>query len=394
MSTEILIIDDDEAIRDMLALYLRTQGHAVASAADGSTGLAHCARTCPALVMCDLRMPGMDGLEVLEALNRDYPGLPVIVVSGTGDMEDAIQALKLGASDYVTKPIEDLAVLDHAVDRALERVRLLDENRAYREHLEAVNERLSSTLNQLEEDEEHARRIQFALLPPRHMVFGDIECSSYLSTSAILSGDFFDYFSIDPLHFAFYIADVSGHGVSSAVITMLLKGFVSRYLENHHRYNDQTVLDPTLMLATLNRDMRRAHHGKYLAMFYGVIDLSRAQLSYANGGQYPFPLLCDEEGIREIGGRSQPVGLFDIARYTGQRLQISPHFALRLFSDGVLDALATPELQARKALLRKAAADPHSDAQQLAGALGLNERQSALPDDASVLSLRRLNGHG
>lgn len=394
MSAEILIIDDDDAIRDMLALYLRTQGYLVASAADGSTGLARCAQTRPTLVMCDLRMPGMDGLEVLEALNRDYPGLPVIVVSGTGDMDDAIKALKLGASDYVTKPIEDLVVLDHAVERALERVRLRDENRAYREHLESVNEQLSSSLNQLEEDEGHARKIQFALLPQQHMVFGDIECSSYLNTSAILSGDFFDYFSIDPVHFGFYMADVSGHGVSSAVVTVLLKGYVSRYLENHHCYRDRTILDPALMLATLNQDMRGAHHGKYLAMFYGVIDLSKAQLSYANGGQLPFPLLCNGEGIHEIGGRSQPVGLFDNASYTGQQLQISPNFALRVFSDGVLDALAAPELQTRKALLREAAADAHSNAEQLAGTLGLSERSSALPDDASVLSLRRLNGHG
>lgn len=393
MSTEILIIDDDPAIRDMLALYLRTQGYEATTVADGHTGLVYCAKAHPALVMCDLRMPGMNGLEVLAALIRDYPDLPVIVVSGTGEISDAIQALKLGASDYLTKPIEDLAVLDHAVDRSLERARLLAENRAYREHLEAANKRLSCSLNQLEEDEEHARRIQFALLPQRRMLFGDIECSSYLSTSAILSGDFVDYFSIDPEHFGFYMADVSGHGVSSAVITVLLKGYFSRYLENHRCYDDRTILDPALLLAMLNRDVHAAHHGKYLAMFYGVIDLSNAQMCYANGGQFPFPLLCDEEGVREIGGRSQPVGLFEDARYTDQQLQISSCFTLRVFSDGVLDALAPPDLQARKEQLRNLAADPSRDAEQLAQALGLNE-QCVLPDDASVLSLRRSNGYG
>ncbi len=392
MSTEILIIDDDSAIRDMLALYLLNQGYETVVVADGHTALVRCAQRRPALVLCDLRMPGMDGLEVIAALNRDYPDLPVIVVSGTGDISDAIQALKLGASDYVTKPIEDLAVLDHAVERALERARLLAENRAYREHLEAVNKRLSSSLNQLEEDEEHARRIQFALLPQRRMLFGDIECSSYLSTSAILSGDFVDYFSIDPEHFGFYMADVSGHGVSSAVITVLLKGYISRYLENHRCYNDRTILDPARLLATLNRDVSAAHHGKYLTMFYGVIDLSNAQMCYANGGQFPFPLLCDGESVKEIGGRSQPVGLFENARYTEQHLQMPSWFSLRVFSDGVLDALAPPDLQARKALLRSLAADRNHNAEQLAQALGLNE-QCALPDDASVLSLRRTNGH-
>ena len=66
----------------------------------------------------------MDGLEVLAELTRDFPELPVLVVSGTGDLGDAIQTLKLGAWDYVTKPIEDLDVLDHAVNKALERARL------------------------------------------------------------------------------------------------------------------------------------------------------------------------------------------------------------------------------------------------------------------------------
>lgn len=392
MSTEILIIDDDAAIRDMLALYLRTQGYSTAVAADGCTGLAHCAQVRPDLVLSDLRMPGMDGLEVLAALNRDFPDVPLIVVSGTGDMGDAIQALKLGASDYVTKPIEDLAVLDHAVHQALERTRLLAENRAYREHLESANKRLASSLAQLEQDEGHARKIQFALLPQRCMVFGNIECSTYLSTSAILSGDFVDYFSIDPDHFGFYMADVSGHGVSSAVITVLLKGYVSRFLENHRCYGEKTILDPAALLAALNRDVRAAQHGKYLAMFYGVVDLSTMQMCFSNGGQFPFPLVCDGEGIREIGGRSRPVGLFDDARYANQQLTISAPFALRLFSDGVLDALEPPELQTRRELLRSFASDIDSDAEQLAGVLGLNG-QRALPDDATVLSLRRLDGH-
>jgi sigma-B regulation protein RsbU (phosphoserine phosphatase) len=82
-----------------------------------------------------------------------------------GGMSDAIQALKLGAWDYVTKPIEDMAVLEHAINHALERARLRRENREHREHLEGVNEQLRQTVRQLQEDEAAARRIQFQLLP-------------------------------------------------------------------------------------------------------------------------------------------------------------------------------------------------------------------------------------
>ena len=389
MTTEILIIDDDAGVRDMLALYLRSCGHAPATACDGAAGVAICRQASPALVLCDLRMPGMDGLEVLETLRRDFPELPVIVVSGTGEMDDAIEAIKLGAFDYVLKPIEDFAVLDHAIERALDRVRLLAENRSYREHLEAANARLARSLRQCEEDEAHGKKIQFALLPRRQVEFGDFECSRHLETSAFLSGDFVDYYTIDASHFGFYMADVSGHGVGSAVITVLLKSYVGRYLENYRRYDDATILDPAVLLAALNRDLLAGQHGKYLTMFCGVVDLAASRLEFANGGQFPFPLMFDGETVREIGGRSPPVGLFEKAAYANGQLAIPPRFALTLFSDGALELLPTPDLQQRKEALCELAAATDRDAGQLSHALGLDV-QRTLIDDVSVLCVRRL----
>ncbi len=392
MTARILVIDDDPAIRSMLGLYLRGLGYEVATAASGEEGLAAVGRDEPALVLCDLRMPGVDGLDVLARLRRGHPDLPVIVVSGTGAIADAIAALKLGAADYVTKPIEDLEVLDHAIARALERVRLVEENRAYREHLEAANARLTRTLRQLEEDEACGREIQFALLPAPKVVLGGFECSSVLATSAILSGDFVDYFTIDDDHFGFYIADVSGHGVPSAVVTVLLKGYVGRYLEYFRCFGDRSIAEPATLLGALNHDVRAAQHGKYLTMFYGCVTVSSGRLDYANAGQMPFPLLYDGEGVREIGGRSPPVGLFESPRYATQSLEMGATFALRMFSDGVLELLPDDGLQARKDALRALAGEPGRDAAQLAAALGLTQGR-VLPDDASILSVRRLSGH-
>ena len=394
MPERILIIDDDVEILAMLGRYLSGRGYATETARGGAEAMARLASLRPALVLCDLRMPGMNGLELLAALKGDHPDLPVIVVSGTGDLGDAIQAIKLGASDFVTKPIEDLGVLDHAVGRTLEQARLLAENRAYRLSLEATNARLSCSLRQLEDDEAHGRKIQFALLPPPQVRFGDYQCSRYLATSAFLSGDFIDYFTIDQGHFGFYMADVSGHGVGSAVITVLLKSHVGRYLENSWRYGDQTILDPADLLAALNRDFLNGLHGKYLTMFYGVVATASAQIAFANGGQFPFPLLFDGEDVSEIAGRSPPVGLFTTARYSTGHVSISTPFALRLFSDGVLEQLELPRLDGRKGALRHLAAEADRDAGDLAHVLGLDTPRP-LADDASVLSIRRLGGpHG
>ena len=395
VATEILIIEDDVLLRRVMLRYLERLGYAVCTAGDGQSGIDSCRSRQPSLVLCDLRMPGMDGLEVLGVLGREFPELPVIVVSGMGEIGDAIAALKAGAWDYLTKPIKSFAVLDHAVRVALERASLRSENRSYREHLETLNGQLEHSLRQVREDETAARNIQFQLLPEERKRFAasdgsaSYECSYCLRTSAILSGDFIDYFEIDADHFGFYMADVSGHGVASAFITVLLKSYMGRYLERNRQLGDRSIFDPAAVLSGLNRDILSGGYGKHLTMFYAVLNLSAARLVFANGGQFPFPILYDGERTQAIGGRSPPVGLFDYAQDQTQTLDISPVFGISLFSDGVLEVLTQPGLPEKQAYLHALVGAGGDDAHALASSLRLAEG-SAPPDDISILSLRRL----
>jgi DNA-binding NtrC family response regulator len=136
-SARILIIDDEPILRESIATYLEDSGFETIQAGDGPEGLECFERRHPDLVLLDLRMPKMDGLEVLERIRERAPETPVIVVTGAGVLQDAVAALRLGAAEFVSKPILDMAVLEHAVVNALERARLLAENRRYRKHLEA-----------------------------------------------------------------------------------------------------------------------------------------------------------------------------------------------------------------------------------------------------------------
>ncbi|HRZ07636.1 MAG TPA: response regulator, partial [Candidatus Competibacteraceae bacterium] len=102
-AVRVLTIDDEPMVREILATYLEDSGFEVLQAGDGPTGIDLIRRERPDLVLCDLRMPGMDGLQVLATVTREFPDLPILVVSGMGGMSDAIQALKFGAWDYVTK---------------------------------------------------------------------------------------------------------------------------------------------------------------------------------------------------------------------------------------------------------------------------------------------------
>lgn len=132
----VLIIDDEPLILETLGEYMEERGFHVLLAEGGREGLRLFSTYYPDLVLVDLRMPEVDGLEVLDVVVRQAPNIPVIVVSGTGVIQDAIDALRFGAWDFITKPMGNFGVLDHAVSRSLERSRLIRENTLYQKHLE------------------------------------------------------------------------------------------------------------------------------------------------------------------------------------------------------------------------------------------------------------------
>ena len=152
----ILTIDDEENIRDSFRLFLEDFDYTVLEAGNGKEGLEIFAREQPDLVLCDLRMPEIDGLEVLETIKKESPDTPIIVVSGTGIIGDAIEAIRRGAWNYLLKPIQDMSVLLHAINQALERSRLIIENRAYQEHLEEEVTKRTEALQKAVKDLNHS----------------------------------------------------------------------------------------------------------------------------------------------------------------------------------------------------------------------------------------------
>jgi phosphoserine phosphatase RsbU/P len=215
-SATLLIIDDDEVVRASLAAYLEDSGFSVLQASNGLQGLQVFERDKPDLVICDLRMPQVGGLELIRQVTDIAPQTPVIVVSGAGVMNDAVEALRLGAADYLIKPLEDLAVLEHSVRRALDRARLLLENQRYREKLETANRELEASLNLLQEDQNAGRQVQMNMLPVSPWSIDEFKFAHQIIPSLYLSGDFVDYFRVDERRVAFYLADVSGHGADVA----------------------------------------------------------------------------------------------------------------------------------------------------------------------------------
>ena len=145
----VLTIDDDQAVRESLANFLEDFGYNVLQAEDGEHGLEVFAVEHPDLILVDLRMPRMDGLQVLAKVQKLSPQTPVMVVSGAGDIRDVVEALRRGAWDYLVKPIQDMNILLHSVETCLERARLQRQNREYQQSLEESLEKLHRTQKEM-----------------------------------------------------------------------------------------------------------------------------------------------------------------------------------------------------------------------------------------------------
>ncbi|MEW6319888.1 MAG: sigma-54 dependent transcriptional regulator [Acidobacteriota bacterium] len=135
MKPRILVVDDEAGIRDSLRMILEYDGYEVLQAATGEEGIAAAEREAPDLVFLDIKMPGMDGLEVLQRLRHLVDVTPVVVISGHATITTAVEATRLGAFDFIEKPLASERVLV-TVRNALDSRRLRTENRSYRRDAE------------------------------------------------------------------------------------------------------------------------------------------------------------------------------------------------------------------------------------------------------------------
>ncbi|MCO2957633.1 response regulator [Pseudomonas aeruginosa] len=388
VSATLLIIDDDEVVRESLAAYLEDSNFKVLQALNGLQGLQIFESEQPDLVICDLRMPQIDGLELIRRIRQTASETPIIVLSGAGVMSDAVEALRLGAADYLIKPLEDLAVLEHSVRRALDRAYLRVENQRYRDKLEAANRELQASLNLLQEDQNAGRRVQMNMLPVTPWSIEGLEFSHRIIPSLYLSGDFVDYFRVDERRVAFYLADVSGHGASSAFVTVLLKFMTTRLLYESRRNGTLPEFKPSEVLAHINRGLINTKLGKHVTMLGGVIDLEKNSLTYSIGGHLPLPVLFVEGQASYLEGRGLPVGLFDDATYDDRVMELPPSFSLSLFSDGILDVLPGATLKEKEASLPEQVAAAGGTLDGLRQVFGL-ANLAEMPDDIALLVLSR-----
>ena len=385
-SSTILVIDDDTIVRESIVAYLKDSGFEILQAENGEQGLKVFKEHSPKLILCDLCMPKMDGLTVLRHIRELSSETPFIVVSGAGVMADVVVALRLGANDYIIKPIVDLEVLEYAINRALETAQMALENRLYRESLEEAIQTLQSNLNLLQEDQKAGRQVQMRMLPQEPLLFEKFKVDHYILPSLYLSGDFVDYFALNDHSFAFYLADVSGHGASSAFVTVLLKHMSINLLQEYQSHGGRVRVKPSHVLNYINRCLLQTGLGKHVAVFGGVVDTRDQKLTYAFGGHYPLPIILEGNEARTIEGRGLPVGLFEDATFEDVTIDLPEKFTLTILSDGILELLPQQTLQEKEDYLLSVIREGADTVSALTKKLGLDNMEEA-PDDVALLVL-------
>ncbi|WGL16377.1 SpoIIE family protein phosphatase [Microbulbifer bruguierae] len=386
----LLLTDSDQPTRDLVRAALARLGYQVNLVDNGIEAIGCFSPTKHELVITDLHLPDMGGLDVLRKVKLLSPETPVVVLASNSEVNDVVQALRLGASDYLLKPIADEGVIDHALTRICEARQLAEQNREYREQLEERNRELRDHIALLQRDHEAGRQLQQHLLPRTPYQYpAGIEAAYRLLPSLYLSGDFIDYGLFGERFVAFYLVDVSGHGVSSALVTALIKHSIMHMLRERPLFSQLDTIDKDItdILEMINRELLSTHLDKHASMFVGVVDSRARQLHYAVAGQVPMPALVTSDGAQWLTGKGRPLGLFQQGGWEVCHCSLPASWRLVACSDGVLELLPGDLLQREAELLAKI---EHSrgDLTSLCGALKVNGVES-YPDDITILTLRQ-----
>lgn len=382
----ILIIDADEQARADLSRYLEARGFYVTGAAGINAARGLFDANIPDVIFADL--PPEAIRELSRRLDEVESFTPIVACTSSQSSADVVQAMRAGAADVVLKPCnDDRNALDDVIGKLFDRVRVNRLNQLYRQELEEANRDLRNGISELRADQNAGRKVQLKMLPDHQLTLSGLSVDYLIKPSLYLSGDFLDYFRISDDKVLVYIADVSGHGASSAFVTVLLRNLTNRLQRNFRRQSSEDILHPERFLERINSELLDTGLGKHVTVFVGIISTTERTLSYAVGAHFPMPILSFEDGeTRFLEGSGLPVGLFETPEWELYQVKLDRPFRLLLFSDGLLEVIPAKSLDEKEnRLLELVSGGSHTIA-SLSDALGLG-KISELPDDIAIVSV-------
>jgi serine phosphatase RsbU (regulator of sigma subunit) len=388
-SGNVLVIDDDPARAEALAKLVSSRGFNTQVVTDVNNSEFSLGTNSELdVILCELDLKGVSWGEARRTLREMDVQVPAIMFADELEAGRMMTALRLGASDFFVRPVEDVDVLIRSIERCVRQRQMRRELQESRQHLEAVNTELRGTIKMLEQDQQAGRQVQLRMLPATPLIIDDYVISHTVIPSLYLSGDFTDYFTVGDHFITFFMADVSGHGSSSAFATVLLKNLFARKRSDFLRRSDDSVLSPVAMLKQANKELLDLGVGKFATMVVGLLDMQANTLRYSVAGHLPQPVLVSDNGARYLRGEGTAVGIMDDALYEEHMIELPSSFMLALFSDGILEILPPKNLIEKEKYFLQVFEQTCDSPEELVTRLGLDQVDTA-PDDIAALFISK-----
>jgi serine phosphatase RsbU (regulator of sigma subunit) len=314
----ILIVDDTPTNIGVISGALK-DSYRTKIATNGEKALALAgAEEKPDLILLDIMMPGMDGYEVCTRLKTDPATreIPVIFLTGQTGAEDETRGFEVGAVDYVHKPFSP------AVVKARVRTHIL---------LREARAQLAAQLDALNQELEMARQIQLSILPHSVPQLSGLDIAARYSPMTSVAGDFYDFIQIDDKHIGILIADVSGHGLPSALIASMIQVALAGQAPH--------AAEPAKVLAGLNSALAGKFTQNFVTAAYIYVDLEKKLLCYAGAGHPPVLRFRHSEGkTAQLLENGIVLGMIPDAEYTALEIPLEPGDRHVLYTDGIPEA--------------------------------------------------------
>ncbi|MBF0290599.1 MAG: fused response regulator/phosphatase [Nitrospinae bacterium] len=316
----ILVVDDIEDNVFLLTMILEKLGHRVLPAYNGQAGLDAARSERPDLVILDVMMPEMSGLEVAARLkiSEATRHIPIILLTAKkGDVKDIVEGLAAGANEYLTKPFHETELVAR-VNSMLRTKELFDE--------------VASAKAIMMEELRMAQAVQESLLPTVIPYPEQIQFFAHYEAASSLGGDFYDILDYGSGRVGVVMADVSGHGPSAALIVSMVKAIL------HSLAGPQ--VSPKDALERLNLSLlKMIPEDRFVTIFLGALDIATGELSYVRAG-HPHALVVSKATgkVTRLEGDGDIIGMFDKIDLDQKTIRLEKGDRLLAYSDGLLDA--------------------------------------------------------
>ncbi|MEI6859015.1 MAG: response regulator [Shewanella sp.] len=278
----ILLVEDDLVFRRIVATFLCSRGAKVIEANNGVQALDKFKQYTVDIVLADLSMPIMGGLDMLKNMSKLNSSIPLIVISGNKLLADVAEALRLGACDYLVKPVSDLFLIENAIMQCLEAH--LSKEIHLDDLVELSHQELQENLALLEQNEHAAKSVQQQLFPPSQINYLTARVDYSLYKSDEVSAYFIDTMNVGDNYLVMYMAHFHPQNNRAAFASVLLKSFVNQKLKSYRNGTTRTIIEPCNMLGYLNERMTKSGLDICIDIVYVVIELSQYRASIAQAG--------------------------------------------------------------------------------------------------------------